>query len=146
MCMCVLSQELQAPLSLMPYVVSAQKDRFGMKGIFHWFYASWPHYTHLYATVSPQQWTAHNNGWNRANGMASIPVFDVFETITPIPLQQLTPARPPQLRCPQSPVFLMICWGGRVAQWLECWTSNRKVASSNPQGTNLLSLKIIICS
>ena len=31
-------------------------------------------------------------------------------------------------------------WGGRVASWLECWTSNRKVASSNPRAD-----KVQIC-
>jgi hypothetical protein len=32
---------------------------------------------------------AHNNVWNGANGMASNHVFDVFDTIPPIPLQPL---------------------------------------------------------
>uniref|UniRef100_A0A8C7PC89 Uncharacterized protein n=1 Tax=Oncorhynchus mykiss TaxID=8022 RepID=A0A8C7PC89_ONCMY len=30
-------------------------------------------------------------------------------------------------------VTFLPCRGGRVALWLECWTSNQKVASSNPQ-------------
>ena len=33
--------------------------------------------------------TAHNTGWNGANGMASNHAFAVFDTIPPIPLQSL---------------------------------------------------------
>jgi hypothetical protein len=40
--------------------------------------------------------TAHNNGWNRSNGMASNHVF-VFDTIPLIPLKPLPQAHPHQL-------------------------------------------------
>ena len=33
--------------------------------------------------------TAHNSGWNRANGMAANHAYDVFDTIPPISLQPL---------------------------------------------------------
>jgi hypothetical protein len=33
--------------------------------------------------------TAHDNGWNEVNGMALNYVFNVFDSIPPIPLQPL---------------------------------------------------------
>ena len=36
--------------------------------------------------------TAHNNGWDGANGMASNHVFDVFHNIPPNPFQSLPQA------------------------------------------------------
>lgn len=40
---------------------------------------------------------AHNNCWNGADGMASNHVFDVFDTISLIPLQLLPQAHPLQI-------------------------------------------------
>ena len=62
--------------------------------------------------------TAHINGWNGLNGMASNTwkyVFDVFDTIPPIPLLSLIRACSPQLRCHQLPVphtVYWMCYGG----------------------------------
>ena len=39
--------------------------------------------------------TAHNNGWNRVNGMTSNHVFDIFDTVPLIPLQPLKCHQPP---------------------------------------------------
>ena len=60
---------------------------------------------HLLTVEAAEGKTAHTNGWNRANGMALNRVFDLFDTIPPIPLRPLPRARPPQLRCHQPPVL-----------------------------------------